>query len=65
MFKLIELLYVDPYSLESIEVDKESPLVKAVANELLMKIVGLLAYRVTGRTNTLFPSLNLIPVNFN
>ena len=29
------------------------------------EIFGLFAYRITGRTNTLFPSLNLIPVNFN
>ena len=29
------------------------------------EIFGLFAYRITDRTNTLFPSLNLIPVNFN
>ena len=29
------------------------------------EIFGLFAYRITGRTNTLFPSLNLIPVDFN
>jgi len=29
------------------------------------EIFGLFAYRITGRTNTLFPSLNLLPVNFN
>ena len=29
------------------------------------EIFGLFAYRITGRTNTLFPSLNLISVDFN
>ena len=34
-------------------------------DNLIHEIVGLLAYRVTGRTKILFPDLNLIPVNFN
>ena len=34
-------------------------------DSLTHEIVGLLAYRITGRTKTLFPNLNLIPVNFN
>ena len=32
---------------------------------IIQEIIGMAAYRITGRTNTLFPSLNLIPVNFN
>ncbi|GIR79987.1 MAG: hypothetical protein CM15mP81_14970 [Alphaproteobacteria bacterium] len=32
---------------------------------LIHEIVGLFAYRITGRTKILFPDLNLIPVNFN
>ena len=34
-------------------------------DSLTHEIVGLLAYRITGRTKTLFPNLNLIPVHFN
>ena len=34
-------------------------------DSLIHEIVGLLVYRITGRTNMLFPDLNLIPVNFN
>ena len=32
---------------------------------LIHEIVGLLVYKITGRTKTLLPQLNLIPVNFN
>ena len=34
-------------------------------DSLTHEIVGLLAYRITGRTKTLFPNLNLIPVHVN
>ena len=34
-------------------------------DSLTHEIVGLLIYRITGRTKMLFPNLNLIPVNFN
>ena len=34
-------------------------------DNLIHEIIGLLAYRVTGRTKIFFPDLNLIPVNFN
>ena len=34
-------------------------------DNLIHEIIGLLAYRITGRTKMLFPNLNLIPVNIN
>ncbi len=34
-------------------------------DRLTHEIVGLIVYRITGRTNILFPNLNLIPVNIN
>ena len=36
-----------------------------ILDGFIHEIFGLFAYRITGRTNTLFPSLNFIPVNFN
>ena len=32
---------------------------------IIHEIIGMVAYRITGRTKILFPDLNLIPVNFN
>ena len=32
---------------------------------IIHEMIGMVAYRITGRTKILFPDLNLIPVNFN